>query len=132
LLGRHEKAREVVSEATRLDPLHPPAIDWIMGQVEFFCRNFDAALGLLIGEARLNSLAAAFVAASYAHLGRQSEAATALQDFIAERRDEFGSRGIEVTEENVSTLARGFKSMWRRPEDFEVLTTGLRTAGLPA
>lgn len=132
LLGRHEKAREVVSEAMRLDPLHPPAIDWIMGQVEFFCRNFDAALGLLIGEARLNSLAAAFVAASYAHLGRQSEAATALQNFIAERRDEFGSRGIEVTEENISCLARGFKSMWRRPEDFEVLTTGLRTAGLPA
>ena len=130
LLGRHRKAHEVVSEAMRLDPLHPPAIDWIMGQIEFFCGNFEHALGLLIGEARLNSLAAAFVAASYAHLGRQTEAAKALQDFISERHDEFGSRGIEVAEENISTLARGFKSMWRQPEDFELLATGLQKAGL--
>ena len=33
LLGRHEKGREVVSEAMRLDPLPPPSIDWIMGQI---------------------------------------------------------------------------------------------------
>ncbi|WP_170609115.1 adenylate/guanylate cyclase domain-containing protein [Ruegeria arenilitoris] len=130
LLGRHEKALEVVSEAMRLDPLHPPAIDWIMGQVEFFCGNFEAALGLLIGEARLNSLAAAFVAASYAHLGRPTEAAEALKDFVSERSDEFGSRGIELAEENIATLARGFESMWRRPEDFELLATGLHRAGL--
>jgi len=130
LLGRHDKAREVVLEAMRLDPLHPPAIDWIMGQVEFFCGNFEAALGLLIGEARLNSLAAAFMAASYAHLGRQTEAAAALKDFISERRDEFGSRGIEVTEENFSILAHGFKSMWRQSDDFELLAVGLRKAGL--
>ncbi len=130
MLGRHEKALEVVSEAMRLDPLHPPAIDWIMGQVEFFFGNFEAALGLLIGEARLNSLAAAFVAASYAHLGRQAEAGAALKDFVSERRDEFGSRGIELVEENISMLARGFEGMWRRPEDFELLATGLHKAGL--
>ena len=132
LLGRHEKAREVVSEAMRLDPLHPPTFDWIMGQIEFFCGNFEAALGLLMGEARLNSLAAAFVTASYAHLGRQSEAEASLKAFIAERRDEFGSRGIEVVEENISTLARGFKQMWKQPNDFEALANGLRKAGLPA
>ena len=132
LLGRHEKAKNVVSEAMRLDPLHPPAIDWIMGQVEFFCGNFETALGMLMGEARLNSLAAAFVTASYAHLGRQPEAEASLKDFIAERRDEFGSRGIEVAEENISSLARGFKHMWRQTDDFERLANGLMKAGLPA
>jgi TolB-like protein/Tfp pilus assembly protein PilF len=131
LLGRHGKAREVVKEAMRLDPLHPPAIDWVMGQIEFYSGNFEAALSLLMGEARLNSLAAAFVAASYAHLGRQSEAQAALQEFIAARRDEFGSRGIDMGEENTSTLASGYKYMWRRPDDFEILATGLRKAGLP-
>ncbi len=85
-----------------------------------------------MGEARLNSLAAAFVAASYAHLDRQPEAAAALQDFIAERRDEFKSRGIEVNKENISTLARGFKQMWRHPDDFEQLAVGLHKAGLSA
>lgn len=132
LLGRHRKAREVVSEAMCLDPLHPPAIDWIMGQVEFYCGNFEATLGLLMGEARLNSLAMAFVAASYAQLGRGDEAAAAVRDFIAERHDELGSRGIQVTEDSVSTLARGFKNMWRRPSDFERLAAGLYAAGLPA
>lgn len=131
LLGRHEKAREVVSRAMRLDPLHPPSIDWIMGQIEFFCGNYEEAIGFLMGEARLNSLAAAFVAASYAHLGRQSEAAAALQEFIAERHDEFGSRGIEVPKDNLSSLARGYECMWRCRDDFEVLATGLHKAGLP-
>ena len=36
LLGQREKVRAVVSEAMGLDPLHPSAIEWIMGQVEFF------------------------------------------------------------------------------------------------
>ncbi|MFC6636909.1 adenylate/guanylate cyclase domain-containing protein [Sulfitobacter sp. JBTF-M27] len=130
LLGRHEKAREIVSEAMRLDPLHPPAIDWIMGQVEFFNGHLEATLGLLIGEARLNSLASAFVAASYAHLGREREATAALHQFIAERHDEFASRGIEVDEDSVPSLARGFRKMWQRPEDFEHLAAGLRTADL--
>lgn len=132
LLGRHQKAREVVSEAMRMDLLHPPAIDWIMGQIEFFCDDYEAALGLLMGEARLNSLATAFVAASYARLGRQTAARSALRDFIAERRDELTSRGVQVDEETVSTLARGFRTMWRRPDDFDRLASGLRAAGLPA
>ncbi|WP_420583894.1 adenylate/guanylate cyclase domain-containing protein [Ruegeria sp.] len=131
LLGRREKAHCIVSEAMRLDPLHPPAIDWIMGQIEFFREDFEAALGLLMGEARLNSLATAFVAASYAQLGRQTEAEAALIDFKTERRDELMSRGIQLGEETVSSLARGYRTMWRRPEDFERLAAGLRAAGLP-
>ncbi|KIC19585.1 adenylate/guanylate cyclase domain-containing protein [Leisingera sp. ANG-DT] len=130
LLGRQEKARDVVSEAMRLDPLHPPAIKWIMGQAEFFRGNYEAALGMLNGEARLNSLASAFVAASYAHLGRRKEAAAALKEFVAERHDEFASRGIEVDEDTVTSLARGFETMWRRPGDFALVADGLRASGL--
>ena len=132
LLGKHTSARDVVSEALRLDPLHPPALDWIMGQVEFFCGNFEAALGLLMGEARLNSLAAAFVAASHARLGRKAEAKAALEEFITARHDEFSSRGIDVTQDTLQSLAQGFRTMWRRPEDFEQLANGLKLAGLSA
>jgi TolB-like protein len=130
LLGQPDKAREVVSEAMRLDPLHPPAIDWIMGQVEFFNGNFEATLGFMMGAARLNSLATAFVAASYARLARDKEASSALREFIAERHDEFASRSIKVEEDTVDSLAHGFRSMWRRPDDFEQLADGLRAAGL--
>ncbi|WP_170387545.1 adenylate/guanylate cyclase domain-containing protein [Ruegeria atlantica] len=128
LLGLHEKAREVVSEAMALDPLHPPAIDWIKGQVEFFNGNYEAALGFLMGAARLNSLATAFVAASYAQLGRKRDASDALQEFVTERHDEFTSRGIVVEGDTVDSLARGFRSMWRRPDDFERLADGLAAA----
>ena len=130
LLGQHDEAREVVAEAMRLDPLHPPAIGWIMGQIEFFCGNYEAALGLLIGEARLNSVASAFVAASYALLGREKEAAAAVKEFIAERHDDFRSRGIEVAGNTLETLARGFKDQWWRAEDFDRLAAGLRASGL--
>lgn len=131
LLGRHEKAHAVVSEAMELDPLHPPSIDWIMAQVEFFNGNYEATLGFLMGAARLNSLATAFVAASYAGLGRKSEATAALREFVTERHDEFASRGIVVEDDTVDSLARGFRSMWRRPDDFKRLADGLRAAGLP-
>ncbi len=130
LLGQHEKARDVVSEAMALDPLHPPAIDWIMGQVEFFNGNYEAVLGFLMGAARLNSLATAFVAASYAQLERERDASGALREFVTERHDEFTSRGIVVEDKTVDSLARGFRSMWRRPDDFERLVDGLRAAGL--
>ena len=130
LLGQPEKAREVVSEAMRMDPLHPPAIDWIMGQVEFFNGNLEASLGFLMGAARLNSLATAVVTASYAQLGRDEDAARTLHEFVAERLDEFASRGIETDEKAAENLVQGFKSMWRRPEDFERLANGLRLAGL--
>lgn len=130
LLGQHEKARDVVSEAMALDPLHPPAIDWIMGQVEFFNGNYEAVLGFLMGAARLNSLVTAFVAASYAQLERERDASDALREFVTERHDEFTSRGIVVEDDTVDSLARGFRSMWRRQDDFERLADGLRASGL--
>ena len=36
LMGNLERARSVVLEAIRLDPLHPPTMDWILGQIHFF------------------------------------------------------------------------------------------------
>ena len=130
LLSRHEKAYEVLVEAMRLDPLHPPALDWILGQVYFFLGRFEDAIGLLIGEAHLNSLADAFLVAAYAHSGRQDEAEAALHIFIQRRRGELESRGI-IASNDIAGLAFGFRPMWRNPEDWERLASGLRMAGLP-
>ena len=131
LLSRHEKAHEVLVEAMRLDPLHPPALDWILGQVYFFLGRYEDAVGLLIGEAHLNSLADAFLVAAYAHSGRQDEAEAALQTFIQRRRNELESRGIATDTNDICGLADGFRPMWRNPEDWEHLASGLRMAGLP-
>ena len=131
LLGRYEKAREVVVEAMRLDPLHPPALDWILGQIYFFLGRYDDAVGKLIGEARLNSLADAFLVAAYAHSGRQHEAQLALEAFLINRLAELNSRGLFPETETISSLAGGFRGMWRNQEDWDRLASGLRLAGLP-
>ena len=132
LLSRHDKAYEVVIEAMRLDPLHPPALDWILGQVYFFLGRYEDAVGKLIGEAHLNSLADAFLVAAYAHSGRQAEAEAALHGFVQRRRAELESRGIPVAADTVTALAGSFRPMWRDPDDWGLLACGLRQAGLPA
>ena len=131
LLGRHGKAEEVVLEAMRLDPLHPPALDWILGQVHFFMKRYDDVVKVLIGEALLNSLAHAFLVAAYAHAGRDEQAQRALQSFIAKRHEELSSRGRSVDGDTIAALAAGFQTMWRREEDWQHLAAGLRKAGLP-
>jgi TolB-like protein/Tfp pilus assembly protein PilF len=130
LLSRHEKAYEVVVEAMRLDPLHPPSLAWILGQVYFFLGRYEDAIGALMGEAHLNSLADAFLVAAYAHSGRQSEAEAALQEFIRNRHAELSSRGLLRDTDSVADLAEGFKAMWRNPNDWDLLLSGLRRAGL--
>ncbi len=131
LLGQHEKARDVVVKAMRLDPLHPPALDWILGQVYFFAGRYDDAVSKLIGEARLNSLADAFLTAAYAHAGRQREAESALQSFVVNRKKELTERGFHVVTDNLISLAGGFKGMWRRETDWDHLASGLLKARLP-
>ncbi|MDW4549051.1 BTAD domain-containing putative transcriptional regulator [Defluviimonas sp. D31] len=131
LLGRREKALEVVLEAIRLDPLHSPSIDWILGQVHFFAGDYGAVVQVLIGEALLNSLAHAFLVSAYAHLGQREEAKAALAEFIRMRRREFASRGIAIQNDTVESLAGAYRAMWRDPSDWEHLVEGLRKAGLP-
>lgn len=128
LLSRHEKAYDVVVESMRLDPLHPPALDWILGQVYFFLGRYEDAIGALIGEASLNSLADAFLVAAYAHSGRQSAAEAALQVFLQRRKSELASRGLATKNLSLDDLAGSFKQMWRNPKDWDLLISGLRRA----
>lgn len=131
LLGRHEKAGDIVLKATQLDPLHPPALDWILGQVHFCAKRYEDVIRVLMGDALLNSMAHVFLVASYAHLGRLSDARSALKTFIDARRREFDLRGIEIGENSVETLAGGFRGIWRNRADWTHIADGLIKAGLP-
>jgi len=131
LLGNLEKARQVVIEAMCLDPLHPPTLDWILGQICFFEAKYEEVVDLMYGKVLLNSLAYAFVAAAHAYLGHQEAMQLALKSFISLRRYEFDSRGIEITDNTVGALAEAYKVMWRDPSNWEQLADGLRLAGLP-
>lgn len=59
-----------------------------------------------------------------------NEAQTALKAFIKKRRQEFQSRNIVVESDNLKTLAGGYRSIWKRDEDWEHFVDGLRKAGL--
>ncbi|MGI9372906.1 MAG: hypothetical protein ACR2OJ_10460, partial [Hyphomicrobiales bacterium] len=130
LLGHHDKARDVVRRAMNLDPMHPPALDWILGQINYFKKSYDDVVRVLIGEALLNSLAHAFLVAAYAQSNRENEAQTALTHFITKRREELSSRGKAAPENSVVSLLGGFKTMWKREEDWQHLAAGLQKAGL--
>jgi Tfp pilus assembly protein PilF len=130
LLGHDDKARDIVVRAMRLDPLHPPTLEWILGQIYYFQGRYEDVIQLLVGEALLNSVAHAFLTGAYAHLGRMEEAQSALAAFILERRKEFNSRHIEIEKENCSTLASAYRIMWRNPANWERIVEGLRIAGL--
>jgi adenylate cyclase len=131
LMGNLTRAESIVLEAIRLDPLHPPAIDWILGQIYYFQERYEEVVDLMYGKALLNSLAYAFVTAAHAHLGHSESMQIGLQAFIAERRQEFNSRGIEIKQDNVETLAGAYRIMWRDSSSWTLLADGLRLAGLP-
>ena len=130
LLDKPEKARDVVLDAMRLDPLHPPTLNWILGQIYFFEGRFEDVVELMIGEALLNSLAYAFLAGSYAQLGRMKEAQAALDSFISARRLEFQSRNMSIRDDGIESLVASFKQMWRNPLIWEKLVDSLRIASL--
>ncbi len=131
LLGRHEKASEVVMRATQLDPFHPPALDWILGQVHFFSRRYEEVIRVLMGDALLNSVAHMYLVAAYAHLGRREDARVALSTFIEVRRHEFDVRGVVVESNDIQSLAGGYRQLLRDAADWSHIADGLQKAGLP-
>ena len=130
MLVQPQKALEILERATKLDPLHPPALDWILGQIYFFCGRYGDVIRVLIGEAMLNSLSHAFLTCAYAELGRTAEAQDALGGFITQRKQEFASRNLPVNDDSLQSLAGSFHKLWCRQEDWDRLTEGLRKAGL--
>ena len=131
LLGRHDKAQQTVLEAMRLDPFHPPALDWILGQIYYFAEQFEDVIRVLMGEALLNSLAHAFLVGAFAQLERFDEAETALASFIKVRHQEFQSRNLVVEKDTIEALAGSYRNMWRLEADWRHIADGLRKAGLP-
>jgi Tfp pilus assembly protein PilF len=132
MLGRHEEALAEVRRAKSYDPLHPPSFDWVLGQALFFAGDYEAASNTLRAGALLNSLAYACLAGAYAFLGQAEQARAALEEFISVRHSEFRDRDIPITDDTVETLIGGYRPVWRRREDWDLLAQGLRRAGLPA
>lgn len=130
MLGRTEEAYDLVQRAIRLNPLHPPSFDWVLGQACFFTKRYEEVPRVLAGRSLLNAFAYACLAAAYGQLGRDSDAQRALKAFVQERQREFDSRQLTLTTDTVDGLAGGYRPLWRNAADWEQLAEGLRKAGL--
>ena len=131
MLGRPKEARDMVLEAKRLDPLHPPSFDWVLGQACFFAKRHEDVIRVLIGRALLNAFAYACLAGAYGYLDRADDARGALDSFLSERRREFQNRNIVIESDTLEALAGSYRVMWRKEADWDHFADGLRHAGLP-
>jgi hypothetical protein len=131
LLGRHEEGRNLILEAIRLDPLHPPLYDWFLGGVLYCEKRYEDVIQVLTGRVLLNSLAYAWLTGAYAHLGRVEEAHRTLDTFIRDRRIELNTANIHIEVDSIGTLAEAYRNHYRLEADWENISDGLRKAGLP-
>jgi adenylate cyclase len=121
-IGEPTRAIAIAKMQMRLDPFHPHFAPMMAGVAHYHLKEYHDAqhwLSEAIGRAPNHQYGHAFLAATYAQLGR-------LEDAHAEANEVLRlnpSYSISGTQQRVSVL--------KRPEDMEHLVDGLRKAGLP-
>ena len=122
-VGEPAKAISIAKAQMRLDPFHPHFAPLMAGVAHYLLKEYHDAqhwLSEAIGRAPNHQYGHAFLAATYAQLGR-------LEDAHAEAAEVLRLNpqySIGRTQKRVSNL--------KRAEDMEHLVDGLRKAGLPA
>jgi adenylate cyclase len=122
-VGEPAKAISIAKAQMRLDPFHPHFAPLMAGVAHYLLKEYHDAqhwLSEAIGRAPNHQYGHAFLAATYAQLGR-------LEDAHAEAAEVLRLNprySISSTQKRVSNL--------KRAEDMEHIVDGLRKAGLPA
>ncbi|MEM6578592.1 MAG: BTAD domain-containing putative transcriptional regulator [Pseudomonadota bacterium] len=131
LAGHAPQALDMVRKGLDLDSLHPPSFHWVLGQVQFFNRDFLAARETLTAAASLNSIAYACRVVSHEELGEHDEAVSLLSNFCDVRKTEMESRGKPPQNETVEEMVGGYRMFLRRKGDWDLIAEGMKSAGLP-
>jgi tetratricopeptide (TPR) repeat protein len=124
--GRPEEALDFVEKAMRLDPHYPAYYLFVLGLGHFSMEQFKEAANSFERALRRNPqnyMPLIHLAAAYGHLGREQEAAAAIEEF--NKVD-----GSTLTVENVGPLY-GPYFKYRNPVDKDRFLDGLRKAGVP-
>ena len=108
-----------------MNPSHQAYYLFYLGCAQFFERQFEEAAINLESYHKQNPYGFRmwFLSATYAHLGRQKEAADALKKSI---------KGREYIDYNVDKVVRYMNCPCKIQKDIKLLAEGLRKAGLPA
>jgi adenylate cyclase len=119
--GRHKEAVESYKRAMRLDPFYQDTYGYFLGVSYFHMFQFEKAATLCERSSKSNpenEYPLVFLAASYAHLGRQQEAEVALAKLNEVNPHFF----------NLPNLPYIFR--YKDPADYNLLSDGLRKAGM--
>jgi adenylate cyclase len=122
--SRPKEAVEFLEKAMRLDPHYPAFYLFVLGLAHFVMEEFDTAVPLFERALKRNPenyVPLLPLAAAYAHLGREQEAATTLQE-------------LQKALPNIVTLQLVRRiPLWsyKDPADQDRLLEGLRKAGMP-
>ena len=118
----------VIDKAKRLDPYHPADYVFYTGVIEFQQEKFQAAAATLEQAhklAREHPGVVMFLIATYGHLGLADKADTAMRAF----RSMADTRSMEWIFSATVPDAKFWR--YKRQQDTDRLTSGLRKAGLP-
>jgi len=119
--GRSKEAIDCYKRAMRLNPHYPARYVWFLGLAQFSVGQLEeAATSFERARKRNPRLAAWPLAATYAHLGHEQEAADLLGEYIKKK----GSR-----RSTVKWLLKYYP--FKDPKDRDHFAHGLRKAGLP-
>ena len=124
-IGRSAEAIDHYRKAMKLNPKHQAYYLYRLGRSQFFAEQFEEAAKTLETYHRRNPYGSRMwvLAAAYAHLGRQKDAADALKKSM---------RGREYIDYNVEKVVRYTNFPFKNQRDTERFAEGLRKAGLPA
>ncbi len=129
-LGDAEAAVGLAAKAMRLNPDHPDWYLYCAGVPLFLRQRYAEAAGLMSKAPRALVDLPAYLAASYAYLGEPAPATAILEAFLSDFVEKITFGRAAEPGEALRWLLH--VNPFRRPEDADLLTRGLRLAGLPA
>ena len=116
--GRVDEAIELLTDAMRLNPFYPDWYLWNVAIVYYPARKYDAVIDAVerMREPPVDPLL--FLAASYAQLGRLTEAQATVKRVLA-------------LDPKATVAKFAAQQPYKNPDDLEHYKDGLRKAGLP-
>jgi TolB-like protein len=127
--GKPHEAIEQLEIAWRHNPFDIGWLPWVKGQAYFNARRYDEAIATFATAHDSNNEIKVWLAASYAHVGRATEATEKLQEFLQVAEREMVHFPGRKPEEWRTYLHRVFP--FKEKADFAHLYEGLQKAGLP-
>jgi class 3 adenylate cyclase/TolB-like protein len=124
--GQPSEAENLVREAIKLDPYHPPVFEFVLGLVLFGSDRFEEAAAELEKAAKRNPadhLQLVYLVAAYGHLGHQAAAANALQALNTQRKT------VRLPNFSISSTVNDIP--YKNRKDLARLQSGLRAAQVP-